>query len=87
MRFFVKSGVCGQTHVIPCSDSTASVEKLKATIIARLYTDGDCANYRLSLAGCEAIINEKDAVQDVLQDGDCLSLSASGEQLLLIKFL
>lgn len=85
MRFFVKHGPYGQTHVIPWGDSTVKVEKLKASILDRLCpgasdSDTDSDKYRLSLAGNDAVIDEKDTIQDVLQDGDCLSLN--GEQLL-----
>lgn len=83
MRFLVKKGAHGDTHVVPCSDSSVSVKKLKRSIVARLWgEDEDCEGYSLRLAGSGAVVDDQDTVGDVLQDGDCLSLSSDSEQLL-----
>lgn len=81
MRLFVKKGAHGETHVVPCSDSAVSVETLKAAIVSRLCSGSNCEKYRLTFSGNEAVLDEKDAVKDVLQDGDCLSLTTSCKQL------
>lgn len=76
MRFFVKSA-SGESHVIPCSDASVLVEKLKEAAVKRLCSESDgCrpGSYELVLAGTESIISDQDVVGDVLQDGDCLIL-------------
>ena len=75
MRFLVKKGSCGETHVVPYGDAAAPVKKLKSAIVERLCAGEDSEDYKLCLAGSGAVISEKDTVQEVLQDGDCLSLT------------
>lgn len=76
MRFFVKNGLLGDSYVIPCNDPTAAVSQLKVVTVERLCSGENVENYRLVLAGTSSIINEKDVIQDVLQDGDCLLLQS-----------
>lgn len=79
MKFYVKKSSSGECHVIPYNDGHAPVKRLKEVVLGRLYTglnDGDSASYRLSMAGSEALLNDEDIVQDVLQDGDYLLLSS-----------
>ena len=73
----MKNRVNGETYVIPCDDSAAPVEVLKLKIISRLGKTGKESEHgasHLVLAGSEAILNDKDAISDVLQDGDFISL-------------
>ncbi len=69
----------GRSHatVVPCSDPSGLVKGLKDTILERLKSEGSSEQYTLCLAGCaEAAINDKDVVQSVLRDGDCLLLKS-----------
>ncbi len=76
MRFFVQGEGQSQPSVVPCGDPAGLVEALKKAILERLCkADVPSEQYRLSLAGCtEAAISDKDVVQEVLRDGDCLLL-------------
>ena len=68
-----------QATVVPCGDPTALVESLKRTILERLCGEraGPSDQYTLSLAGCtQATLSEKDVIQEVLRDGDCLLLKS-----------
>lgn len=74
MRIFVKRAG-KDSQVIPCKDATVLVEKLKETVVKRLCGSEEYAEgYRLVLAGTGSVVAEKDVVEDVLQDGDCLLL-------------
>lgn len=79
MKFVVKKSGSGECHVIPYNDGDAPVKKLKEVVLERLcagLSDGDSASYRLSMAGSEALLNDEDIIQNVLQDGDYLLLSS-----------
>jgi hypothetical protein len=80
MRFFVKSA-SGDSHLVPCGDTTVLVERVKEAAVKRVCGESNgCSpgNYRLLLAGTDSVINDKDVVEDVLQDGDCLLLQGNG---------
>ena len=71
--------VSGVTFVVPCNDSSGLVGSLKEKIIARFRGEKEesgfeSVNYTLTLAGSEAILNDKDVIDDVLQDGDFVTL-------------
>lgn len=79
MKFVVKKFGSGECHVIPYNNGGALVKKLKEVVLGKLcagLSDGDSASYRLSMAGSEALLNDEDIVQEVLQDGDYLLLSS-----------
>lgn len=83
MRFFVKSANGSSSHVVPCQDASVTVRALKENVVKRLC-DADSSDsysaadddvqYQLLLAGTESALEDRDVVQDVLQDGDCLIL-------------
>ena len=75
MRFFVQEARQSQATVVPCGDPGGLVEGLKKAILERLKSEGPSEQYTLCLAGCtEAAISDKDVIQSVLRDGDCLLL-------------
>lgn len=79
MRIFVQNG--GKSYVIPCKDaSRTSVAALKREVISRCVEGKpeDESKYSLVLESSLAVLCERDAVQDVLQDGDFVSLRESG---------
>lgn len=77
MRFFVQSGGSSQATVVPYGDPGDLVEGLKKVILERLREgDGPSEHYNLSLAGSGATICDKDVIQEVLRDGDCLVLKS-----------
>lgn len=73
MRVFVRQNE-GQCYVIPCKNAEASVAALKRQVIARCESVGDESDYKLVLDSTGALLSDKDAVQDVLKDGDFLTL-------------
>ena len=74
MRIFVKNG--GTSYVIPCKDPKTSVAALKREVLARCVGSKieDESRYILILCSGGAVLSERDTVQDVLQDGDFISL-------------
>ena len=82
MRFFVQSGA--KNYVIPCKDGKASVAALKREVLARCVAvvakseaaaaSAQEARYDLILKSSGAVLCDQDTVEDVLQDGDTLSL-------------
>ncbi len=81
MRFFVSHS--GKNLAVPCSDSSCSIEKLKQKIVSRFQEDSSsggkcvsCDGYRLVLAGQEAVLCERDTVEEILKDGDFLILTS-----------
>ena len=80
MRFFVQIG--GKNYVIPCKDGKDSVVALKREVLARCVvakseaaaTSAQEARYDLILKSSGAVLCDQDIVEDVLQDGDTLSL-------------
>lgn len=84
MRFFVKSANGGSSHVVPCQDVSVTVRALKENVVKRLRDTNGCSDssadddvqYRLLLAGTESALEDRDIVQDVLRDGDCLILQS-----------
>ena len=82
MRFFVESG--GKSYVIPCKDGKESVASLKRQVLARCVAvvakseaaaaSAQEARYDLILKSGGAVLCDQDVVEDVLQDGDTLSL-------------
>ena len=76
MRFFVKNSDRDSAYVIPCSDPSASVKKLKEDVVVRIRgEEASSGNCRLILSGSEAILSDKDIISDVLRDGDFITLS------------
>ena len=82
MRIFVQNG--GKNYVIPCKDASTrdrtTVAALKREVISRCVEGKpeDESKYSLVLGSSLAVLCERDAVQDVLQDGDFVSLRESG---------
>ena len=80
MRFFVQIG--GKNYVIPCKDGKDSVVALKREVLARCVVakseaaaaSAQEARYDLILKSSGAVLCDQDIVEDVLQDGDTLSL-------------
>ena len=80
MRIFAKTVIGGKesaSYVIPCKELSSTIGELKKSILTRRpeTTVNDLSQYKLCLAGCEAILSDQDLVQDVLQDGDVVLLS------------
>lgn len=76
MKVYDRSGKEGETYVIPCKDASRGVGSLKKEVLARWAHSSKAASeqFQLALAGNGAFLCEEDAIQDVLQDGDFLSL-------------
>ena len=75
MRVFVKNG--GTSYVIPCKDPKASVAALKREALARCFAGklrDEESRYKLVLVSNGAVLCEEDAIQDVLADGEFVSL-------------
>ena len=75
MRVFVKYG--GTSYVIPCKDANARVAALKREALARCLANlkpEDDSRYRLVLASSGAVLCDRDAIQDVLEDGEFVAL-------------
>ena len=80
MRFFGQTG--GKSYVIPCKDGKDSVAALKREVLARCVVakseaaaaSVQEARYDLILKSSGAVLCDQDIVEDVLQDGDTLSL-------------
>ena len=73
MRIFVQNGE--KSYVIPCKDSKASVAALKREVLARcIARPEEESRYDLVLVSSGAVLCDRDAVQDVLQDGDFVAL-------------
>ena len=72
----------GRSYVIPCKDEKASVAALKREVLARCVVakseaaaaSAREARYDLILNSSGAVLCDRDTVEDVLQDGDTLSL-------------
>ena len=73
-----------KNYVIPCKDGKASVAALKREVLARCVAvvakseaaaaSAQEARYDLILKSSGAVLCDQDIVEDVLQDGDTLSL-------------
>ena len=74
LRFHVKSTTTGKTNLVPCENSNESVQTLKKKILSRCCPGTDASDYKLVLAGSDAVLDEKDAIKDALRDGDYISL-------------
>ena len=73
MRIFVQNG--GKSYVIPCKDTKASVAALKREVLARFVAKTEeSSRYTLVLVSSGAVLFDRDAIQDVLQEGDFISL-------------
>ena len=84
MRVFVKNG--GTSYVIPCKDPKASVAALKREALARCFAGkhrDEESRYNLVLVSNGAVLCEEDAIQDVLTDGEFVSL----RKLLILIYL
>lgn len=72
----------GKNYVIPCKDGKDSVVALKREVLARCVVakseaaaaSAQEARYDLILKSSGAVLCDQDIVEDVLQDGDTLSL-------------
>lgn len=72
----------GKNYVIPCKDGKDSVAALKREVLARCVVakseaaaaSAQEARYDLILKSSGAVLCDRDAVEDVLQDGDTLAL-------------
>ena len=83
MRFFVQGEGSSQPSVVPYGDPAGLVEGLKKAILERLCEgEAPSEHYSLSLAGCGAAISDKDVIQEVLRDGDCLLLKSEWLKML-----
>ena len=87
MRVFVKvccnggSAASGQqTFAIPCNEPSARVASLKSIALDRWSATGgetsrrDADSFKLTLSGTGALLSDKDAIQDVLRDGEFVNL-------------
>ena len=87
MRIFVKVWIAGsdaQSYVIPCKEPADSVGLLKRAALERwaesnaLKSGGaseqNADEFQLTLSGNGAVLSDKDAIQDVLQDGEFVNL-------------
>ncbi len=79
MRIFAKvlrDGKESPSYVIPCKELSSTIADLKQSILERQSEKGpNSSELKLTLAGSEAILSDKDLVKDVLQDGDMVQLS------------
>jgi hypothetical protein len=84
MRVFVTVCCSGggepQTYALPCNEPTARVGSLKSLALDRWSENrGDnskrgAEGFKLTLSGTGALLSDKDAIQDVLRDGEFLDL-------------
>ncbi len=81
-----------KTYVIPCKDGTLSVGSLKEDVLTRcgLLSSPSAGSaksrqFHLSLSASEAILSEKDAIEDVLQDGDFIRLGKEPKLTALLR--
>ena len=91
MRVFVKVCCnCGngpQTYAIPCNEPTARVASLKSLALDRWSENcgdeskRDPVHFKLTLCGTGALLSDKDAIQDVLKDGEFVNLCESISQI------
>lgn len=87
MRVFVKvccsGGNGSQTYAIPCNEPTARVASLKSLALDRWSENcggkskRDAEHFKLTLCGTDALLSDKDAIQDVLKDGEFVNLCES----------
>ena len=67
----------GQTYLIPCEDTKATIASLKQEAIKRCLkkTVEDESRFILTLSAGDAILQDSDVIAAVICDGEYLSLS------------
>ena len=85
MKVSCSGGGGPQTFAIPCNEPTACVGSLKSLALDRWSENRgdnskrDAERYKLTLSGTGALLSDKDAIQDVLKDGEFLDLCERAE--------
>ena len=68
----MKSG--SKSYVIPCKNGKAAVTTLKCEVLSRIGETRDAKSFQLTLASNGAVLDDKDVIQEVLQEGDFICL-------------